>query len=774
MPVRKGVKYLKIAKTDASGVDRTDTLRQLRSINIKYRDVGVVQYDIKSRSEYSTYLLYRVDYINPTSSIDRGVLDYITNTTATTGPVAINVNQSSSVAGYGTSNTYFNSTTGLYTFSQRLPNTSIIFTASAQASPSSPGNSFQPFIRLVLTGSSFTRTVISQSQAISPVISDTTITVSGSFVVPAENAQYYLEVANGSAGSAPCDFTVINLKVSQSIASTGNTAVITSPAPDTNEIFTGTDCDVTYGIAEEYPSSQYYMETDYSTGILVPTNFDKIISQSATLAAVKDYYYALQRHTKPRYQGSRTNTYKVNEYTPANDSIIIDGDPYEGDEGYIKDPGIENKKVYFGWFQEAYGATPEVNNAVNVNIKYLINEASGTLSPNLDSFFLGELRDTFQQGENLELSFVDAKDGTNSTPTAIKRAMSGLLPIYRSGVKAVPIMYSQTGSGAGAYASSIVFNLAPGVQAQTVPVDFRFGAQLRIPQGQTYDQNTETVLIFNEENWDFSGNYNTSTGEYTFNQTPTSLVSFKVLIPSIELVAPDSDIQIKILKNGSVIGGQRYTLNSRTPLLKNQVISTPFLQFVNGDTVKVSIYVEPNVFYFPVRLRGQLEFQMDQQSISQQALANSIPVAAPYFFTNSADYTILTASSQFSSYLNQTSQIDISGSGFDSVFDLASFKVGDQLRFENDEAKVYTINRILTQSAQGENYFLLDKPVVFGTNVNYFLLRRFIDDPTNIIVQAVKPPGGTGAGTIKPQYITGTLDKNLGRVVQKLQQQNTI
>ena len=289
MPVRKGVKYLKIAKTDANGVDRTDTLRQLRSINIKYTDVGVVQYDIKSRSEYSTYLLYRVDYINPTSSIDRGVLDYITNTTATTGPSALTANQSASVTGYGTTNTYFNGTTGLYTFSQRLPNTLITFTASADGGPTVAGN-VQPFVRLVLTGSSFTRTVISQSQAISPVNVDTQVTVSGSFIVPAENAQYYLEVANGGAATVPCDFSAINLKISQSIVSTGNTAVITSPAPDTNELFAGTDCDVTYGIAEEYPSSQYYMEIDYSTGILVPTNFSKIISQSATLAAVKDYY----------------------------------------------------------------------------------------------------------------------------------------------------------------------------------------------------------------------------------------------------------------------------------------------------------------------------------------------------------------------------------------------------------------------------------------------------------------------------------------------------
>ena len=775
MPIRKGVKYLKIAKTDASGVDRTDTLRQLRSINIKYTDIGVVQYDIKSRSEYSTYLLYRVDYMNPTSSVDRGVLDYVTNTTAITGPTALTANQSASVTGYGTTNTYFNGTTGLYTFSQRLPNTLITFTASANGGPAAPGN-VQPFVRLVLTGSNFTRTVISQSQAISPVSVDTQVTVSGSFIVPAENAQYYLEVANGGVATVPCDFSTINLKVSQSIASTGNTAVITSPAPDTNELFTGTDCDVTYGVADEYPSSQYYMETDYSTGILVPTNFDKIISQSATLAAVKDYYYVLKRQTKPRYEGSRTNTYKINEYTPANDSIIIDGNPYEGDEGYIKDPGIENKKVYFGWFQEVYGAAPEVNNAVNVNVKYLINEISGTLSPNLDSFFLGELRDTFQQGENLELSFVDAKDGTNSTPTAIKTALNGKRTIIRSGAKVVPIMYSQTGSGTRAYTNSLDFKITPGVLSETVVTNYQFlattgsNSQVPIPL-------TAQIRLFDEK-YDLDTAYDTSSGEYTFKSAPPTDLRFffqgKIKhLPPLPGVAAPTTVVLEIRKNGTAIGSNRYVVRSTTlfggETEASFAVDTPrSVRYNTGDVISIHVSADNTNSYFST----PIEFGLGQFS-----LGTSLSVNIPYFYSSSVDRTILTASAQFAPILGNTSQTDIPASGFDSILNQASFNVGDQLRFENDENKVYTINGILTSSIQNQNketYLLLDQPLLPNINTDYFLLRRFIDDPTNIVVQAIKPAGGTGAGTIRPQYITNTLDNNLGRVVQKLQQQNTI
>lgn len=775
MPNREGVKYLKISKTDAGGVDRTSTLQQLRNIRMNYSDVGVVQYDVKSTSEYSTYFLYRVDYVNPTSSIDRGVLNYVLSSTATAGPSVVAVNASASVTGYDNSTTFFNSTTGLYTFSQRLPNTTITFTASAQAGPVVPG-AFQPYVRLVLTGSSFTRTVISQSQAISPVTADTGVTVSGSFVVPAEDAQYYIEVANGSAGSVPCAFSTVVLKVSQSIASTGNTAIITTPSPDTVELFTGTDCDVTYGVADQYPSSQYYMQADYSTGILVPTNFQQIVSQSAVLAAVQDYYYVLKRQTKPRYEGSRTNTYRINEYTGPSDSIIIDGYPYEGDTGYIKDPGIENRKVYFGWFQEVFGATPEVNNAVNVNIKYLINEASGTFSPDLVDFFLGELRDTFQQGENLELNFIDAKDGTNSTPTAIKRAMSGLLPIYRSGVKAVPILYSQTGSSGNAYTSSLTFNLAPGVQAQAVSGNFGFAATTssiteEIPAGQTQVKLSNVI-------YDYQGNYNSTTGVYKFNATPASAIAFtfsgKVQHKPFIVSQGNTQLTLELKKNSITLVKQVFNIDRKLfPEPINIGVNTLFSdRFFTNDEVTVQVTANNNSTYFT-----EYGLTLGQSSLALPFINNSIPITASYFFSNSIDLTILTASAQFAPILGNTSQIDIPNSGFDSILNQASFNVGDQLRFENDENKVFTINRILsssTQTSNKETYLLLDRPMIPGTNLNYFLLRRFEDDPTNIIVQAIKPAGGTGAGSIKPQYISKTLNKNLGQVVQKLQQQNTI
>jgi hypothetical protein len=777
MAIRQGIKYIKVAKVDGSGQSKANTLRQLQEITLNYSDIGPKTYKIRSRTEYDTYYLFSLDYANPSSSIDKGILDYTLDSgTITTGPAAILANQSSSVTGYPNSTTFFNSTTGLYNFSQRLPNVIITFTGSAQGGPAAAGD-VQPIIRLIATSSILPRTIISQSTNVISAI-DVNVTVSGSFTVPAEDTKYYLEVANGAVATTPCNFSSIFLKVTQSISARGNSGISTVLSPDTPFLFTGTDCDVTYGYVDEYPISQYRQSVDYSTGIKTPTNIQAIISQSAVPAIVQDYNYEIKRHTRPRYEGSRTQTYRLNQYTSASNSIIIDGNPYEGDTGYIKDPGVELNRVYFGWFNNVYGASPEINNAVNINVKYLVDKLGNTYSPNLTKYFLGELRQNFTDGENLQLNFVDDVGGTNTTGTVIKRQLNGDRPIIRSGAKAAAVLYSQTGSGAGAYTGSLIFNLAPGIQAQTVLADYKFQAvtlNTNIPAGITQ-------IIPSNEKYDFSGGYNTGTGEFTFGSTPPTDVIFSFsgqLTKPGALIGPSSDntnVRLSIVKNTEEVASQIYTL-------KNNVFSNTIVNFTvntsrnvryqTGDVVKIYAEANNNNAYIAVNS----VFQLGQFSVATVAVNNSKPVTASYFFSNSFDSTILTASAQFAPILGNTSQIDIAGSGFDPVLDTVSFNVGDQLRFENDENKVYTINRIISSSIQTNNketYLLLDRPLLSNINIDYFLLRRFIDDPSNIIVQGIKSAGGTGAGSIRPKYVEDELDDKMSSIVQKLNRENSI
>ena len=61
-----------------------------------------------------------------------------------------------------------------------------------------------------------------------------------------------------------------------------------------------------------------------------------------------------------------------------------------------------------------------------------------------------------------------------------------------------------------------------------------------------------------------------------------------------------------------------------------------------------------------------------------------------------------------------------------------------------------------------------------GTNINYFVLRRFVDDPTNIIVQGVKASGGTGPGSIKAQATVQELEDSLPTIISRLNSENAI
>ena len=298
---------------------------------------------------------------------------------------------------------------------------------------------------------------------------------------------------------------------------------------------------------------------------------------------------------------------------------------------------------------------------------------------------------------------------------------------------------------------------------------------------QQFEQNIDTALNFPQENWDFSNYYSASTSQYQFGQTPTSDINFIVKATNLTntVARARSACQIKILKNGVVIGGKRLELNTKNSgdnIASAVVAETGFQQFQTGDIVTAQLYVEPSSETYPITA-DNMEFLMDQRSISQIALSTSAPINSPYLFTGSTDASIITASSQFKSYIGYGIQTQISESGFDSTSIPLTFNLGDQFRFENDEGKVYSIARIISSSVQtsnGETHIQLDRTITPGTNLNYFMLRRFVDDPTNIIVQGVKGSGGTGPGSIKAQATVQELEDSLPAIISKLNSENTI
>lgn len=784
-----GVKYLKISKTDANGDDRSEVLRQLTNIRLKYSDIGVKQYNIQTIQELPTYFLFGINYQDIASPNDRGIYNYQTEASQAAGYISITSTDGLyPVEGYVSTidNLRFDVSTGVLRLGPKSiehnPNAIIQVTASVNYTPNPPTATPNPQLSIAAISDDGLSLTSLLSITSASVTSPGTLILTASITdqsplwdqLVTNRKGLQLAVANSSTTNA-VDFSNITLTITQSQAFTNTSSILAVPSPNNIKKFDSTDCDVTYGFVDLYPLSQYYMEVSYTPGISVPVNQQIIISGTALHAPVKDYYYNLQSQILPRYVGSRVSQLRLNRYTGFDSSITLNGNPYTGDTGYGKSPNVESNRAYFAWFTEVYGASPEYNDAVNVNIKYLVDELGNTYSPGLTRYFANELVGTFSQGETTELNFVDAVGGTNSTPTAIKTALNGQQVIIRPAAKASAVLYSQTGSSANAYTQSLQFTTIENGSAYKALTDFRFSAQ-RFAIGN-YLPGTTTKITFPQLNWDFANGFSIATSTYTFNQTPQSKMQIIVKIQGMHLTEIYSDqsiksVDIEIYKNGAVWRSYTRVLPSNGDQLTFQEV-TGWEQFQSGDTIEVKI--NNNQTDQQVDIEGPVEILTAQQQLTQLALPT---VSAPFFFTSSANPYILTASLQFSSSINQVYQATITSSGFDPARYKVSFQPGDQFRFENSELNVYTINKIISsstdQGSNGQTVMLLDQPITNGTNVDYFLLRRFAPDPSNVIIQGIKPSGGTGAGTLKPLYITDNLNNNMASVVSKLSSENAI
>jgi hypothetical protein len=122
-------------------------------------------------------------------------------------------------------------------------------------------------------------------------------------------------------------------------------------------------------------------------------------------------------------------------------------------------------------------------------------------------------------------------------------------------------------------------------------------------------------------------------------------------------------------------------------------------------------------------------------------------------------------------------QIDIEKSGFDPINTDFEPQEGDEIRFNGTEKQTYIITGI-TQSLKAHKgligthptyTLILDKNISTSSiNTNYFLLRRYFEDPSNIILEINKPAGSTSTGIIKPEYVTKTVEEISKEILSEL------
>ena len=132
-----------------------------------------------------------------------------------------------------------------------------------------------------------------------------------------------------------------------------------------------------------------------------------------------------------------------------------------------------------------------------------------------------------------------------------------------------------------------------------------------------------------------------------------------------------------------------------------------------------------------------------------------------------------------SSYVPPT-QSDGSPSTFKPTNEFFSIASGDQFRFEGIESQVFTVIEDATISTSGPTsgsiLVKVDPPIRPNINLNNFLIRRFNEDGSSVIID-LKPPSSsfsTTKGYMKNTFINQELEENINDILANLVEKGVI
>jgi len=773
--VRK-VTYIKINKIDEYGNDNTLSLQELTSLRIVFSDLGIVNFPIATITEYPTYYLYSTNEIlpnNATSSIDNNVLDYrfsasLSSTSLPFGSLWSGSGLVSSID----ARSYFNSTEGNYLFGD-TPNIPIQFTASFTFVSSMNGN-----IGLYDFSSN------NYIEILSAAFTNTTYTISASFY-PTENSTYGLLIENEDVvGSV----TINNIqwKFTQSIAPSSSTN-ITVLEPYLTKNFEYSDCNVLLNNATNLEYDPNFYKVNYDTGLLVPTNQQQILNRTAEFAPVKPYNYSLNAQVLPRYVGTRYSSDGVNNPSTTNVKLILAYDNINYGTFTNKNTApVKNLKTALAYIDWWGGWPPEKMDASGAHIKYIIDENGETITPNVTNYSLYANQGTFISNETVSVT------NTNQiTPTSATRN------IFRGATRIEPILYNQLRhyeDGPMTFTGSIRFT-DNNPNSSAVIQDFTAEIQ---PSGSSRKIESSIFSgIFLDEIIDQGANIGTAldnVNRYTITQALIDEIS----INSITLTATINVITYEPNPPGIYLYAVLYkneSGNSTQITSGNDSVFLPYnttKTFTFSKTIPRADWVVGQEYGISLRtnyLSNSTYYWGSGVSVPTSLIVSTTPVASPPISTsnlfisssnaNSSSFLFITNSivTQYYRSSQFIQQVDLSGSLFNSISSNFKFKNGDEFRFEGDESKVFMIKKV------NENAYYYPSPSVsqsaveielnrqisgLGINISEFLVRRYVDDASMILLDGFQPENSTGPYILKPEFTTTQLNNNINTYIENL------
>ena len=761
----EGVRYIKVSKIDENGADQTNTLQNINDLTIPFSS-GAVTYNILNTSEFPTYFLYYVENPNlewddradikydftgsiSTSGVVFPISSYYLPITSITDPLDF------FVSGSFIRDDIYVDVYKYFTYPQKSSNfhlTGSLVIGMAGGSSNITASLFNGVTQIytegigVATGLGTTNLNVDVDYSITPTLGD----------------RMYWRIDGSSPITAGITFNGY-YKVSSTPA-TGPT-IESIPEPYFSENFSkDLDCQPLLNNVIVNRSSTQYQDIDYSTGLLIPTNFDLLINGTALKANVQDSNYTLKRHTNPRYEGSRTTSQNLNKWTLGDINT------------YGKSPSVESLKTLVVYCDGISGYTPERMNSSAAHVVYLIKEDGSVVIPNTTENSLADLQNTFITGERF---IINSNDQGTGEPTQIRN-------IIRGGQRIEPIMYTQISHTPPSWATEI--NLSDNNIPGSVVSDFQAllspSTPQAIPNSGLWGEVKFPNIISSGSNAFLVDTGTTKRLEIT----PGMITEGISITLKAELKITNGNqlfttnprqvwVQFKNINTGAVsgwatliipYGAQSQPLNTQWDI--------PFGDLVENDEYTIEIAVDnfPGTVYYESTSR----FYINQSPVPNSSIniANLWISGSGFPETN----VLYTTSSALITYFNTNNayQEDIPLSDFNPISIPWSIKTGDEFRFEGREDRTFMVKNAYTIDSFFGSLLVvdLDKPLPPSGSINYdqFLIRRYVEDAGTILMEGFKPIGSQGPYILTPEYTTPNLNKNVDTIITDLTERGLI
>ena len=169
-------------------------------------------------------------------------------------------------------------------------------------------------------------------------------------------------------------------------------------------------------------------DVDYNFGTVIPSNWQQIIEFSASRASVPESNYTIKASANPRYFGTRTDSARINAWTP-------------GDlGGYGKLPNIEISRGFLAYFKSTTDLYPLLNNSTQYNIQYLIGQDGVAAQPKLSDTSLYNIQGTFDSYPEVSKGVISLNQKQDAE---VLTSLNGTNIFKKVTQRPIPIIYTQ-------------------------------------------------------------------------------------------------------------------------------------------------------------------------------------------------------------------------------------------------------------------------------------------------------------------------------------------